>query len=76
MNYQERRSRQHYSPELKLKLVKMAISGTGEGSSDANITLMTAFSLNGLDSGRVRAVSPDPGGKTEKPNPPHFCLWN
>jgi transposase len=31
----ERRSRQHYSPELKLKLVKKALKASEEGSSVA-----------------------------------------
>jgi len=31
----ERRSRQHYSPELKLKLVKMALEASDNGSSVA-----------------------------------------
>nr|WP_225368436.1 transposase [Enterobacter hormaechei] len=33
----ERRPRQHYSPELKLKLVKMAFEATKEGNSVAAI---------------------------------------
>ncbi|WP_147198667.1 transposase [Pantoea sp. CCBC3-3-1] len=35
MSTQERHSRQHYSPELKLKLVKMALKASEEGSSVA-----------------------------------------
>ena len=35
MSSQEQRSRQHYSPELKLQLVKMALSATDKGSSGA-----------------------------------------
>ncbi|WP_081893161.1 MULTISPECIES: transposase [unclassified Serratia (in: enterobacteria)] len=35
MSTKERRSRQHYSPELKLKLVKMALEASNNGSSVA-----------------------------------------
>lgn len=44
MNSQERRSRQHYSPELKLKLVKMALSATDKGSSVA--ALAREYNIN------------------------------
>ncbi|OWF73993.1 hypothetical protein B4907_22150 [Yersinia kristensenii] len=35
MSTKERRSRQHYSPELKLKLVKMALAASEKGRSVA-----------------------------------------
>ncbi|MBP2170781.1 transposase [Erwinia toletana] len=37
MSTEERRSRQHYSPELKLKLVKMALKASEEGRSVAGL---------------------------------------
>lgn len=37
MSTKERRSRKHYSPELKLRLVKMAFEASKEGSSVAAI---------------------------------------
>ncbi|WP_235784820.1 transposase [Serratia fonticola] len=37
MSTKERRSRQQYSPELKLKLVKMALEASDNGSSVAEL---------------------------------------
>lgn len=37
MSTKERRTRQHYSPELKLRLVKMAFEASKEGNSVAAI---------------------------------------
>lgn len=41
---EERRSRQHYSPELKLKLVTMALKASNEGGSVA--ALAREYSVN------------------------------
>ncbi|MEI7185012.1 transposase [Pectobacterium carotovorum] len=46
MSTEERRSRKHYSPELKLKLVKMALESSKKGNSVAAIAREYAVNDN------------------------------
>jgi transposase len=77
---QQRRSRKQYSPELKLKLVKMAMKAIDEGSSvaalarqyDVNDNLL----FNGCASGSAKVRYPGLDASTLKTHLPHFYLFN